>query len=336
LPPTPSSNEYAQTTNGRLAIRLFDLSRTARVVPDNALRRDAIVLTIIPPERTNPADATPGGRLTSPPNPTGKPLLVCIHGGGSNGNYFDLKGCSLRQAAVTQGFPTLLIDRPGYCGSPEVSGARPIRDSVAAIGTRIRDLLDRREDMNGVVLIGHSIGGAIALMLAASGDVPVRAVAVSGIGDVPHPDLATIDIDAGGTRIDAPPGLDALLFETGGHSLNWRALASLRRAAEPWLLAEIREIVEHWPADVAAIAGRITVPVQLRLAEHERLWQTGETAIARLRSYFVRSPQVDAALLMEGGHIYEACKHGPAFIAAQLAFVDGWVNASAPSPRSRR
>jgi hypothetical protein len=39
-------------------------------------------------------------------------------------------------------------------------------------------------------------------------------------------------------------------------------------------------------------------------------------------SAFSRSPEVDAALLPAGGHIYEATKNGPALVAAQLDFIE--------------
>lgn len=253
-----------------------------------------------------------------------RPLLVCIHGGGCNGDYFDVTGCSMLAAARERGFAVLRVNRPGHGGTPTPVGARPVATSPAPIRRFIDEVrAGPAPASNGVALIGHSIGGAVALRLAGEGaDWPLRAVAVSGIGDRVAPDMAGVSVDRDAERVDAPRGLDALLFENGGRPLSWRALASLRRAAEPWLVSEVLEIVEDWPVQWPAVARAVAVPVQVRLAEHERLWATGQAAIDRIAALLSAAPVVDAALLPEGGHLYEVCRRGPELIDAQLDFID--------------
>lgn len=269
-------------------------------------------------------DRTVSGWLSAGDADPARPLLVCIHGGGCNRDYFDLKGCSMLAAARARGFAVLRVNRPGYAGTPIPTGTRPIATTPALI-RRFVDAVraEHAPATNGVALIGHSIGGAIALRLAGEeADWPLRAVAVSGIGDRVAPDMASVSVDRGATRVDAPQGLDALLFENGGRPLSWRALASLRRAAEPWLVSEVFEIVEDWPKQWPAVARAVHIPVQVRLAEYERLWQTGQPAVDRVRAALTNAPMVDAAQLPEGGHLYEVCRRGPELIEAQLDFIE--------------
>lgn len=254
----------------------------------------------------------------------GKPLLVCIHGGGCNGAFFDLKGCSTLVAARARGFAVLMVNRPGYAGNPVPASARPIAASVPSIRRFIEEVhasLALRD--RPIAMIGHSIGGAVALRLAAeAGEWPLRAVAVSAIGDAVAPGLAKVTVDTSALRVDVPGGLDALLFDNGGAALSWKPLASLRRATEPWLIPEMMEIVERWPVDLPTVAARIRTPVHIRLAEHERLWETGLAVVERMAARFTAAPTIDAQILAGGGHLYEASKRGPELVAAQLDFIE--------------
>src|SRR3546814_15748903 len=92
-------------------------------------------------------------------------MIVAIHGGGFTLAYFDCDGFSLVSRAAAAGCSVLGIDRPGYGESPRLpEGDRAIPRNAnllqAAIGQvwRERDL-----DAAGIVLVGHSIGSAVAL-----------------------------------------------------------------------------------------------------------------------------------------------------------------------------
>jgi len=275
------------------------------------------------------ADGTVSGRFLEPRERRGLPLLACIHGGGSNGRYFRLKGRSLAEAAVARGFPVLLVDRPGHAGSPALPGSDPIAASVPLIHRFVDEVREVHggggkdgHGKGGVAVIGHSIGGAVALRLAATcGDRPLLGVAVSGIGDVSPPAVKAMELPADTTAFTPPPAFAEAIFHDPDRRLDWKALASLRAATEPWLVAEIAEIVNSWPRQWPAVAAAIGVPVHLRLAEHDRIWETGTAAVARMAAALGRAPHVDAALLRDGGHLYEAYRDGPALIAAQLDFL---------------
>lgn len=251
-------------------------------------------------------------------------LLVCIHGGGCNGNYFDLKGCSTAAAGAERGYPVLLVTRPGYG-----ENALPTSDApIQATGPLIRQFIDHVRakflpDVEGIAVIGHSIGGAVALTMARDAHGwPLRALAVSGIGDRPAPQIRDLRLPGHDARIEPPAGLADALFFAGGEPLSWRAVASLRAAAEPWLRAEVTEVMERWPLAWPAISAEIAVPVHLRLAEHEQIWEADQAAVERMARSLGRAPRVDASLIRGGGHLFEVSKRGPELIRSQLDFVD--------------
>jgi pimeloyl-ACP methyl ester carboxylesterase len=252
------------------------------------------------------------------------PLLVCIHGGGCNGRYFELAGNSLRALASARGFPVLVLDRPGYGGNLAPASLSPIADTAPLI----RDFIEGVRAEQGLTgrslaLIGHSIGGALAITMAARrDDWPLVAIATSGIGDESPPDIRAIKLPAQPTHVPPDPALTEALFHDPERSLRWKAVASLRAAAEDWLVAEVREVVESWPLRWRDLACRVDVPVQFRLAEHERIWMSGQAVVQRMAAAFTSAPEVDAALLPGGGHLYEATQGGAEFIARQLDFIE--------------
>lgn len=251
-----------------------------------------------------------------------RPLLVCVHGGGCNHRYFEVARTPTASIAQAQGFDTLLLDRPGYGGTPVPQGGTPIADSVAII----RDFIDqvRRDHLSGspgVVAIGHSIGGAVTLMLSAEPGWPLLAVAVSGVGDVPIRTSKDWPLLPAGVKSALPDTVPAAALFGPVGTFGWDAVGRLRRAGEPWVLAEVSEMVDIWPAWWRNHAAAIAVPVHLRLAQHESMWVTGPEAVERMAARLTGAPRLDAALLPDGGHLYELHHRGPELVEAQLRFL---------------
>jgi pimeloyl-ACP methyl ester carboxylesterase len=268
-------------------------------------------------------DGLASGYLSGEGEPD-KPLLVCIHGGGCNGRYFHFKGNSTFDAARQRGLPVLLVNRPGYHGNATPEHVSPVAGTAPIIRRLVNVARDRlgRPDQ-ALVIIGHSIGGAIALHLASSGsDWPVLGIAVSGIGDVSPPWIQSMQVPPGELKFQPTQEFTDALFFDPERSFRWKAVASLRAAAEPWLVSEVVDVVQQWPRDWPEVAAGIDIPVHLRLAEHERIWDTGQEAVDRMASRLRNAPLVDAALLRGGGHLYEATRYGPDFVRAQLEFLE--------------
>lgn len=244
-----------------------------------------------------------------------RPLIVCIHGGGCNGWYFDLPDHSFRALAEKRGYPLLIVDRPGH-GASNMS-----RQGLAASARTIRDHVEDVADRNWHsqwCLLGHSIGGAIAMLIA--GDLrpsALRALAISGIGAEPMPAAMAWSAAGAGDAVAA----SSLLFGPL-RSFTWKAPAMLRQCAEPWDASEVVEVLNYWPDRFADVARGVMVPLHLRLAEGEGIWRTGSAEVARLAALFAQAPSVDAALLPEGGHLYELHFGGSRHMAGQLDFFD--------------
>lgn len=250
---------------------------------------------------------------------TTKPIIVCIHGGGCNARYFDLPGFSFRERAVARGYPLLLVNRPGHGGS--MPAVDDFSSSAAAILAHVRDRLGTSPWSSGYFMLGHSIGAAVATIIA--GDLQpkgLRGLALSGIGDRPTSaalawarklDVAQPDASLAGDLLFGPQS-----------SFSWRAPKALRQAAESWCPVEVEETLKQWPSRFLKSARRVAVPVHLRLAEAERIWETGPSAIRRLTAFFTNAPWIDAGLLPEGGHLYEVHRRGHELMASQLDFFD--------------
>lgn len=242
------------------------------------------------------------------------PLLVCIHGGGCSGRYFDLKGFSTVDRALARQMPVLLVNRPGHGGSAPARTHQPIEEAAA----RLPALIDEIRGDRPVVIIGHSIGGAVALTIAAQRhEWPLKAIAVSGIGDRITPEfeeawaalLSGVPVETNIGHFFGPEG-----------TYRWNGPAALRKASEPWQADEVMDVVQQWPERFTATAGEVRTAVHLRLAEHERIWDNSQEAVDRMRGALSRSAQVDAAILPEGGHLYELHKRGWELIESQLDF----------------
>ena len=245
------------------------------------------------------------------------PLLVLIHGGGCNSRYFDLPGFSVLQAALKRGFKVLLVDRPGHGLSPPGAGPA-IASAAGAIRELVKDV--SAAGVDEIFLIGHSIGGAVALTMAAErGGLRLRALAVSGIGDRPTREVRDWhDRARRGGLASEPP---AELFFGPQGSYDWRGPAALRKSGEPWRMEDLEDAISGWPRRCAAILEKVDLPIHFRLAEHERVWEADPAALARIKGRLGNSPAADVAQLPAGGHLYEVHKRAPELIASQLEFL---------------
>ena len=136
----------------------------------------------------------------------GKPLIAALHGGTYTARYFDIAGSpqgTFMDLAAASGYPVVSFDRPGYGASPALDPADNTFDRHARLLAAAIAQAAARFSADGVFLVGHSIGGMIAMMIAA-GDIDFRltGMSVTGMGAV---------IRAGGPAqalASLPPGRD--------------------------------------------------------------------------------------------------------------------------------
>lgn len=263
-----------------------------------------------------------------PAEPTGKPLIAALHGGTYTAHYFDVEGSpegSFLDVATAHGYPVVAFNRPGYGGSTPLDPdsntferhAELLGNAVAQAATRLT--------VDGVLLVGHSIGGMIALMIAAaSPGLPLIGVSATGMGAV---------IPSGGAAealgslppdetVDLPYAeRDKVMF---GPSHTYRD-EGLRQAHDSYAPVPVRELVQAplWPKQqLPTVAPQVRVPVHNALAEFDALWDSSPENVARFAAQFTAAPFVDAAIARGTGHCIDHHALGFALHLRQLAFAE--------------
>ena len=262
------------------------------------------------------------GRASSTEAVEDAPLVIAIHGGTYTSAYFDVAGHSLLERAGRNGITAIAIDRYGYGGTP-FHDDMSILGQAAALREALNDVWEEhRGEAAGVVLLGHSIGAAIALGVASDpGRLPLLGVAVSGIGvQTPGthsamwnslPDLPTVEMPG--------PVKDQLMFgQAGSFAATMPAASHVANAPVP--KAELVDIVGGWQQQAAAVCARIAVPVHYRQGEHDRLWVVDAGEIDAFAARFTASPRVDAAMVRNTGHCMDFHAAGAALHLQQLGF----------------
>ncbi len=255
---------------------------------------------------------------------SGAPLVIALHGGTYSSAYFDIAGHSLLDNATTVGVPVIALDRPNYGGSSPLSGddsiifanAEVVADAIGSIWATHGD------PAPGIVLVAHSIGGAVATKIASTPQSwPLLGLATSGcLVRVPPesagawaalPDIPMIDLPV--------PLKDQLMFgppSTYDDSMPAASYPSNTLVPK----AELLDITGGWLGRRAEVCGRITVPVHHRQGEFDHLWVTSQDEIDEFRAGFTSAPSIDAELQLGSGHCIDFHLPGEEFQRSQLAF----------------
>jgi pimeloyl-ACP methyl ester carboxylesterase len=253
------------------------------------------------------------------------PLVIALPGGTYTSAYFDVPGYSLLERADAIGIPSIAIDRPGYVNSTPLAPAQATITGNAerldeAIGAIWEDA--RAGGAPGIVLIGHSIGGAITVEIAARQPAwPLLGIAISGVGlKTPPADAVRFSGLPDIPMIDLPPPVkDQMMFGPG-----WTFGADMPErshiADAPVPRAELIDITGGWQTRVRTETARVTVPVHYRQAEFDRLWIVDEEQVGGFGDAFSNSPNVDARIFQSAGHCIDFHRLGAAFHLDQLAF----------------
>jgi pimeloyl-ACP methyl ester carboxylesterase len=254
------------------------------------------------------------------------PLLVCLHGGGFDSRYFDAPGCSLLTQASAAEFPVVLLNRPGYPADDDSARVQPTFSEAAGIIVEVIAEAWRQLGVGrpGIVLIGHSVGAAVAIHVAAKeASYPLLGLAISGISDVLTPAVAELvhqlptDI-----AIAMPRELHRPLFYGPDWTLNTTTLADIAHLPVSTPPADLAELNTRWGADLPKVAACIEVPLHYVLAEFDGLWETSAERVDTFARHFTSTPFVEASLWRCVGHNIEHHRLGDAYIRAVLAFAE--------------
>ena len=254
----------------------------------------------------------------------GGPLVIAIHGGTYHSAYFDLPGSSLLQRAAANGIAAVAVDRPGYQSSPMLAPEQmDIAGQAEFLAEALADVWQLHgAGCSGIVLIGHSIGAAIAATVASvAPSWPLLGLAISGVGLNTNPGdherwLALPDLPL----VDMPAAVkDQVMFgPSGSFAADMPAASHAANAPAP--KAELLAITGEWHTAVRGVLGRIAVPVHYRQAEFDRLWIVDRREVDGFAACLSRSPLVDARMIEGVGHCIDFHRIGPAFQLQQLGF----------------
>ncbi|MHC6225563.1 alpha/beta hydrolase [Pseudomonas sp. X10] len=254
------------------------------------------------------------------------PLIIAIHGGIYSSKYFDIEGYSLLDKAHEQQLPIFAIDRPGYGLSASYAANAPsIMNNAEILDSAIYELWHSyRHSACGVVLIGHSIGGAISIAIAARQPTwPLLGIAISGVGldPVPASKDKWNDIPAQQALVSIPAqAMDGFFFGPPGTYEQGVMPQASYAACAPAPRSELVDIGMHWPRLVNRLAARVNVPVHYRQPEFEQLWPVDDATLNLFAQAFINCPDMDAAIFRDAGHCIDFHRAGEAFQLQQLAF----------------
>lgn len=254
------------------------------------------------------------------------PLIIAIYGGIYSSKYFDVEGYSLLDRAEAQQLPIFAIDRPGYGLSADYAVNAPsIMDNAEILDSAIHELWHSyKHKACGIVLIGHSIGGAITIAIAARQPTwPLLGISVSGVGLDPVPESKDKwnEVPEDQALVSIPPeAMNGFFFGPPGTYEQGVMPQASYVANAPAPRSELVNIGLHWPRLVNRLAARVKVPVHYRQPEFEQLWPVDEETVRRFADAFVNCPDMDAALFREAGHCIDFHRSGEAFQLEQLAF----------------
>jgi pimeloyl-ACP methyl ester carboxylesterase len=235
---------------------------------------------------------------------SGEPLLLLLHGLGATGDvWYGWRPLLARR------WPGRWIapDLPGHGGSPPLA-AYTFDGFAAAVAGIIRP-------GGAVVVLGHSLGGAVGLALASDRfAAPVRAVIGLGIKVA----WTGEDLDRAQTAARRPPAWFTSRDEAAARYLRVSGLAGLLSADDPAVGAGLREQDGRWrlaldpgafavgAPDMADLVARSQAPVTLARGEHDPM--STDEQLARLgvpvvtlpglaHNAHVESPELSIALL---------------------------------------
>ncbi|KAJ5175968.1 oxidoreductase [Penicillium canariense] len=172
----------------------------------------------------------------------------------------------------------------------------------------------------GLILVGHSIGGAIALSIAheAQGRLPIFGVSAMGCLPTLAPLrlLPEVDPEPENPRFvvdNNPENVRRFMGRTEWLNLDALSADIVSTVFEPGIKAEIKEYQtsDLYEYLVARVFPGIRVPVQYLAAEAEVLWddeEQGRPIFDTLVSHFKNASEIDSAILPRGGHNYEFSK----------------------------
>lgn len=274
---------------------------------------------------------------------TPTPLLICLHGGSYAADYYDADPQkSIEPLSKFLKVPVISLNRQGYKTTsplpPLSEGQTSMQEQAKSLDEviipAIWEKYGKDSGASSVVVAGNSVGGNIALLVAAlhsttsASQYPLSGLCVSGIGDAWNPYFA---------KHGAPP---LITDETGQFAL-WPNEAkdammlmipdgradpafSPRHALlnNPAPIMEVKDATgkdEGWGSYWKSYAKEIIVPVLSIIGEYDGLWDTSKEAMDKFATFFEKTV-VERSIVAEGPHCIELSYQGNAVLAKMMGF----------------
>jgi pimeloyl-ACP methyl ester carboxylesterase len=197
-----------------------------------------------------------------------RPTVLFLHGAGMDHTVWAFQA----RALAHHGCNALAPDLPGHGASKACPAFAAHIAERARWLARLLDTLG----LEGIDLVGHSMGGLIALALAAADRRVRRLVLIGTAARMPvHPDLLRAAREDGSQA--AALIVDwafATARKCGAQAVpgSWMPMAAMRLllASRPGVLADDLDACNHW-TDGEAVARRITCPVLVLTGAEDRM-----------------------------------------------------------------
>lgn len=254
---------------------------------------------------------TLSGLAVAPQAGAARGLVLALHGGGYSASYWHCPmddGCaSLMHVAADLGFHVLAVDRPGYGVSADHNPANlGLNDQVDCLFGAIDDWRLKGEFDGPVFIIGHSIGGMLALLMAADPRADqIAAIDVLGVPLAFSAGTVGDEVQSWVAEGSHVPMLDEnlhrqLMFGPAG-SFSEQALIHDRELRRPMPVAEYHDAIAM-PVRWADILPDIRIPVQLTMAEAEAMQLVGPEVLQLARDLLRNSVYARIGEQRASGH----------------------------------
>jgi len=290
-----------------------------------------------------PDGATVSGRYIFPDSEAKslhpRPLIVCIHGGSYDSQYFDVDGAhSITNLSTVLKIPVIAIDRPGYGASTPAPTVENTPTYAQAQGQYLNSTIlpalwqtfANRAQASAIVLLSHSIGAMMATFSAGSytgqEPYPLAGLITSGIGaeidEGPRQGMLQLLSQATdeSIRFELAPK-DAIMLnlphmDIAPHEMS-RFTESLNR---PVPYDEILDINTTWLTYWKEYSSKVSVPLLYGLAEYDALWTCSQEAVDKYKAAFPQSPNVTCEIMPMAPHCIELSFQSQAWYLKCFAF----------------
>ena len=141
------------------------------------------------------------------------------------------------------GHDVLNISRPGYAGNPIPNSEKPISDTLPVFIDLIEKVYNEKSSAkisnSGIVLFGHSLGGALSLLITAEIQDRLPVLGVSALGCAPLPNTQILlpdpDPDPSNPRFFVPTNPQTIRRFMG--EVEWLNI----KALDPELVVQVFE-----------------------------------------------------------------------------------------------